>query len=611
MGELKVGDEVFDEQGNVTKVTAIFDEIPETAYRLTFSDGTAIEAGGEHQWVTWTHADRKAYLRSDYEEDKTVMPDNWPNWQPTQVLGGSPPQPREVIEEALELYRSGLSIRKTAGKVGLCRLQLTKHLKADHYIEPLPKKVIKGTLGPKVRTTDEIVRTFTHSTRGDTNHSIPTTKPLNLPPVELPIDPYVLGAWLGDGSKDGGGFTGIDPQIWERIEGAGYLMSHSAREAKSHRILGFVQELRALGVLNNKHIPAIYLRGSIQQRLDLLRGLMDTDGSADTRPEKARVEFMNTNLNLAQGVTELARSLGEKPVMKSKRATLYGKDCGEAWRVTWRPARHNPFYLQRKVEQVGSLGNQAFRSLHRMITKYEEIPVEPMRCITVDSPNSMYLVGDGMIPTHNTAAGAEYVLDLVWNQGYKRIALVGRTPADVRDVMIMGDSGIMNRSYPHPVPEHQPTKRRLLWPNGAQAFTYSAAAPSQLRGPQHDAAWVDELAAFDDASKGDALDTSWNNLMLGMRLGEDPKCIVTTTPKRVKVVKQVMERPTTVVTRSTTYENLANLAPSFREQVVMTYEGTRIGRQELMGEYLEDIEGALWDQGTIDTLRCELLAYIG
>lgn len=205
--------------------------------------------------------------------------------------------------------------------------------------------------------------------------------------------------------------------------------------------------------------------------------------------------------------------------------------------------------------------------------------------------------------TGKTRAGSEWILDQVWNQGAKRIALVGRTPADVRDVMIYGDSGIMACSSPHPRPIHEPSKRRLLWPNGAQAFTYSAAAPSQLRGPQHEVAWVDESAAWPDAVKGDTLDTSWNNLMLGLRIGPHPRCLVTTTPKRVKLLRQLIERDTTAVTTDTTYANLANLARSFREQVLAAYEGTRIGRQELHGEMLTDVEGALWSLEMIDRTR--------
>jgi len=226
-----------------------------------------------------------------------------------------------------------------------------------------------------------------------------------------------------------------------------------------------------------------------------------------------------------------------------------------------------------------------------------------------DDPDHPWLVWGyfGGRGTGKTRAGAEWVLDLVWNQGYKRIALIGRTPADVRDVMIYGDSGIMACSDPHPRPAHEPTKRRLIFPNGAQCFTYSAAAPSQLRGPQHDGAWGDELAAWTDAPKGDALDTSYNNLMLGLRLGKNPKALFTTTPKRVRIIREIAERKTTVITTGTTYENLDNLAPSFRENVLQAYEGTRIGQQELLGLMMTDVDGAMWTMDMIDPNRGELL----
>jgi len=226
-----------------------------------------------------------------------------------------------------------------------------------------------------------------------------------------------------------------------------------------------------------------------------------------------------------------------------------------------------------------------------------------------DDPDNPWLVWffSGGRGVGKTRSGAEWVLDLVWNQGYKRIALIGRTPADVRDVMIYGDSGIMSVSAPHPRPTHEPTKRRLVWPNGAQAFTYSAAAPSQLRGPQHDAAWGDEIAAWTDAPKGDSLDTSYNNLMLGLRLGTNPKALFTSTPKRVRLVREIMDRRTTVITNGTTYENLDNLAPSFRENVLQAYEGTRIGQQELMGVMMTDVDGAMFTLEMIDAHRGQLV----
>lgn len=209
-----------------------------------------------------------------------------------------------------------------------------------------------------------------------------------------------------------------------------------------------------------------------------------------------------------------------------------------------------------------------------------------------------YIAGRGAGKTRSAAE-----LTHEWATAAKvRIALVGRTPADVRDIMIEGESGLLAVARDNR-PVYQPTKRRMTWPNGSIATTYSAEVPAQLRGPQHHFAWADEAAAWTDAPKGDVVDTAWNNLMLGLRLGQRPQCVVTTTPKPNKLIKALLARPSTVVTKGTTYDNLANLAPSFREKVLAAYEGTRIGRQELLGEILEDVEGALWTIALIDATR--------
>lgn len=212
-----------------------------------------------------------------------------------------------------------------------------------------------------------------------------------------------------------------------------------------------------------------------------------------------------------------------------------------------------------------------------------------------------YLAGRG---AGKTRSAAEWLHEKAVQNAGARLALVGRTPADVRDVMIEGESGILAVSG-RDRPEYQSTKRRLTWPNGSTAHTYSAEVPAQLRGPQHHFAWCDEPAAWTDAPKGDVLDTAWNNLLLGLRLGSDPRCVFTTTPKPNALVRTVLSRATTVVTRGTTYDNLANLAPSFRDEVLATYEGTRIGRQELLGELLDDVEGALWTIGLLDENRVQ------
>lgn len=203
-----------------------------------------------------------------------------------------------------------------------------------------------------------------------------------------------------------------------------------------------------------------------------------------------------------------------------------------------------------------------------------------------------------------TRSAAEWVHERAQRNPGCRIALVGRTPADVRDVMIEGESGIVAVAGAD-APIYQSTKRRLTWANGSTAHAYSAEVPAQLRGPQHHYAWADEAAAWTDAPKGDALDTAWNNLMLGLRLGDSPRCVVTTTPKPNALTRTILARSTTVVTRGSTYDNLANLAPSFRQEVLATYEGTRIGRQELLGELLEDVEGALWTVALIDGTRVD------
>jgi len=211
----------------------------------------------------------------------------------------------------------------------------------------------------------------------------------------------------------------------------------------------------------------------------------------------------------------------------------------------------------------------------------------------------LYMAGRG---AGKTRAAAEWSHGLALANPGCRIALVGRTPADVRDVMIEGDSGILTIACDDR-PVYQPTKRRLTWPNGSMAYTYSAEVPAQLRGPQHHYAWCDEPASWTDARKGDVLDTAWNNLMLGLRLGRSPRCVATTTPKPLALIRTLLGRPTTVVTKGSTYDNLDNLAPSFRAEVLAAYEGTRIGRQELLGELLEDVEGALWTLALLDENR--------
>lgn len=192
--------------------------------------------------------------------------------------------------------------------------------------------------------------------------------------------------------------------------------------------------------------------------------------------------------------------------------------------------------------------------------------------------------------------GAEWVRSLVEAGTCGRICLIGPTTADVRDVMIEGESGILSVCPPWNRPKYEPSKRRVTWPNGAIATTYSAEEPERLRGPQHDALWGDELASW-------RYPETWDMAQMGLRLGKFPRSVVTTTPKPVKLVRRILADPTTAITRGSTYDNAANLAESFIHSIQEAYEGTRLGRQEIYAEVLEDIDGALWSRDQLDECR--------
>lgn len=202
----------------------------------------------------------------------------------------------------------------------------------------------------------------------------------------------------------------------------------------------------------------------------------------------------------------------------------------------------------------------------------------------------LYMAGRG---TGKTRAGAEWIHEQV-EAGHRRIALVAPTAADARDVMVEGETGILNTGRVRPV--YEPSKRRVTWPNGAIATLYSADEPERLRGPQHDAAWCDELGSW-------RYEAAWSNLLFGLRLGDDPRALITTTPRPTPLMRSIIDDPACVMTHESTYANIANLAPTFRAQVIRRYEGTRLGRQELEGELLTDTPGALWTLDTFDEGR--------
>ncbi|WP_147159102.1 DNA-packaging protein [Novosphingobium sediminis] len=204
-----------------------------------------------------------------------------------------------------------------------------------------------------------------------------------------------------------------------------------------------------------------------------------------------------------------------------------------------------------------------------------------------------------------TRAGAEWVRMVAERDHSARIALVASSLHEARSIMAEGESGLMAVSPPNLRPRYEPSLRRIVWPGGAQALLYSAAEAEALRGPQHSHAWCDEIAKWDD-NQGQAR-RCWDNLMLGLRLGNAPQIVATTTPRAVPLVRRLMAQVgdggDVVLTRGSTLENEANLPGRFIADVTREFGGTLLGRQELEGELIDDLPGALWTRGLLETCR--------
>lgn len=193
-----------------------------------------------------------------------------------------------------------------------------------------------------------------------------------------------------------------------------------------------------------------------------------------------------------------------------------------------------------------------------------------------------------------TRTGAETVR--IWQRDFEYVNLIGATSDDARDIMIQGESGILAICPDHERPRYLKSERRLDWPNGAQSLIFTADEPERLRGKQHMKLWADELGSW-------RYPEAWDQALFGLRLGPFPQAVVTTTPRPTRLIKALIADKRTHLTRGDTYENKANLAPSFFQDVVGRYEGTRLGRQELFAEILDDVPGALWKSQWIDETR--------
>lgn len=230
---------------------------------------------------------------------------------------------------------------------------------------------------------------------------------------------------------------------------------------------------------------------------------------------------------------------------------------------------------------------------------------EPPLCANGGGPWTIWLMLGGR-GAGKTRLGAEWVRALAngiapyADQRHLNIALVGETEHDVREVMIEGPSGVLAVSPRYQRPQWMPSRRRLEWPNGAVASAFSAEDPEQLRGPQFDAAWCDEFA------KWRHVDATFDMLQFGLRLGRRPRQLITTTPRPIALIKRLLADPRTAVTRAATQANAAYLSPAFLDEVIARYAGTRLGRQEIDGEIIEDRVDALWTRALIEASRVRI-----
>jgi phage terminase large subunit-like protein len=198
-----------------------------------------------------------------------------------------------------------------------------------------------------------------------------------------------------------------------------------------------------------------------------------------------------------------------------------------------------------------------------------------------------------------TRTGAEWVRGVAESQPHVRIALVGASLGEARQVMVEGESGLLSIASAKMRPVYESSLRRVTWPNGAVATLYSAAEPEGLRGPEHEMAWCDEIAKWPNG------ESAWDNMMMTMRLGAHPRVVATTTPRAVPLVRRLMAEKGVAVTRGSTDANKLNLSAPWLATMERLYGGTRVGRQELSGEMLEDVEGALWTRGGLEAARVD------
>jgi phage terminase large subunit-like protein len=385
MADIAVGDRVFDDAGtecNVVAVSPVY--LDHDCCEVTFSNGETIVADGGHQWTTWDRRMRKAY--DFHRGDGAPFPEDWPNWSSANASR------RKYDDGARETMRKMRAAGMSSGEIGLL-LKRTADAVQQQWNKTDSKNAIRAT----TRSTEDLENSVFVKT--EHNHCIPAAKPLQCANIELPIDPYVLGYLLGDGDTRGGRVACDPPDrawIMNEFRSAGLEVGEHS-DVGHFGVHGILSQWRALGLDKGKHIPPIYLRASVSQRLACVQGLIDSDGSVDSH---GSFRFTNTNPLLIAGFQELIASLGCIAHCYERnervRAGEVNADSGEiAVSASLMLSR-----LPRKAARARTKWGRE-QAAHYVVSVKKISPV-PVKCIQVDSPNNLYLIGRTMLPTHNS-----------------------------------------------------------------------------------------------------------------------------------------------------------------------------------------------------------------
>jgi phage terminase large subunit-like protein len=453
IADLHVGDMVFDELGEPTRIVAVTDPmVGHDCYAVSFATGEDIVVAGDHLWTVNRRAEPVSLRRRwTPEEDDTI--------RAVYASSGA-----NGLQEALP-HRSRYALYARSKSIGVGRGG--RHARAVFRLEQ-PRQYGQDDPSPTIDT-----RTLASSFRlpgsHESRYSVDVASALQLPAADLPIQPYTLGAWLGDGHSASARLTihVNDAQILQGIRDEGiatvarearpgilrvtlgqlrwrggyradvcrrghlradhenrsrhclhcerlrYRAARNATAAPPLIELSLHERLRHAGLLNNKHIPEVYFRAGYDQRLTLLRGLMDTDGTAS---KIGQCSFTSVSHRLAMDVAHLMRTLGLKPSVQSKTARCRGKDCGTAWTISvFPPADMSIFALDRKRARQRPILDT--RTRRRSVVDVRPVPSVPVKCIQVENPSGLYLTSRSYIPTHNSTLAAGILIIFTFFDG--------------------------------------------------------------------------------------------------------------------------------------------------------------------------------------------------